>query len=613
MPFDYLRSEAKAQRMGSRLLAIVAEGDRGRAYLPPTAVQAQMATTVQPNWTPDIDLPQRALGFRVQEYGMRQWRDLFTSRQLVALSTLSDLVFEVQDVVMECAERVGMEADAPGLADGGTGARAYAEAVGVYLALLVDQVANHCSSVCGWNNANTQMRSVFARQAIPMVWDFAESNPFCKSSGSYSNLFDRQVKGFVSLGNDVAGTAIQADVNHESLVSGRLVSTDPPYYDNIGYADLSDFFYVWLRRALRPTYPDLFKMVATPKADELIASPYRQGSPGAAEQFFLDGMERAISRIACQAHPGFPVIVFYAYKQLERKGDAGSVSTGWEMFLDAVIRSGFGITGTWPMRTERSNRMLGIGTNALASSIVLVCRGHARNAPQATRREYHAALRRELQQALALLQSGNIAPVDLAQAAIGPGMAVYTRYAKVLDASGKPMSVREALALINHVLDEVLVEQEGNFDSDTRWALDWFNQYGFDEGDFGDAETLSKAKNTSVKGMKEAGVLESGTGKVRLLKPQELSSRWQPHAGASIWKTVHHLIHVHETDGDKGAAGIVRHPDCDADIARDLCYRLYTLSERKNKATEALWYNSLIQSWSEILRLAQAASQTELF
>ena len=411
----------------------------------------------------------------------------------------------------------------------------------------------------------------------------------------------------------------------------QVISTDPPYYDNISYADLSDFFYVWLRRSLRPIYPDLFTTVAVPKADELVATPYRHGGKEKAESFFLDGMSRAMRRLAEQTHPAFPVTIYYAFKQSEsaRRTNAGGtpvsrkdtpfpgISTGWETFLDAVIRSGFAVTGTWPMRTELGNRMIGRDANALASSIVLVCRKRPADASLATRRQFVAALKAELPAALAHLQSGNIAPVDLAQAAIGPGMAVYTRHARVLEASGEPVSVREALALINQTLDETLAEQEGDFDADSRWALAWFEQHGFDAGEYGSAETLSKAKNTSVGGLVEAGVLESRAGNVRLLKPAELPEDWNPATDPRLtaWETVHQLVRALETGGETAAASLVRQLGGVAETARELAYRLYAVAERRSRAAEALSYNALVRSWPEVARLAHAesAEQSEMF
>ena len=616
MPFDYLRTEAKSGGMGVRLMAVVAEGDRGRVYLSPTPRHERTADQATPQWAPDTDLPKRALGFRVQEYGMAQWRDLFTPRQLVALTTFSALVAEAVEHVQGDAATANLPYDNRPLREGGTGAVAYAEAVALYLAFLISQIANHSSLVCGWNNVNTQMRSVFARQAIPMVWDFAESNVFSKSSGSYDSLFRRLLKGFSALGGIHAGSAIQADVNSQSISKGKVISADPPYYDNIGYADLSDFFYVWLRRSLKSTFPELFMTVAVPKVDELVATPYRHGSREAAEAFFLDGMTRAMKKFAEECHPNFPVTIYYAFKQSETNNAARKSSTGWEIFLGAVIRSGLAITGTWPIRTEKQGRVIGIGTNALASSIVLVCRRRPENAPVVTRGELLSTLREELPRALRLLQTGNVAPVDFAQAAIGPGMAAYTRYARVLDAVGKDVSVRDALALINQVLDEVLAEQEGDLDADSRWALEWFDQFGFDPGEYGVAETLSKAKNTSVEGLKRAGILDFGRGQVRLLRPRELPAEWDPQLDSrlTVWEMVHHLVRVLELGGELAAAALMQKLGSQAEAARELCYRLYTRCERKKRAADALAYNSLVQSWPEISRIAgkSRAVQPEL-
>jgi putative DNA methylase len=606
---DHIYGEANAGRMGARLMAIVAEGDRGRVYLAPTPEMEAVALTAQPTWKPELAMPENPRWFSPPLYGLKTYGDLFTPRQLVALTTFSDLVQEARERVQRDALQAGLPADPKPLRDGGIGAIAYADGLIVYLGFLVNQVANHSASVCGWNSANAQMRSVFARQAIPMVWDYAESNPLCDSSGSYSNLIERQVKGFAALGNGTPGAAIQADANTQTTSVGKVVSTDPPYYDNIGYADLSDFFYVWLRRSLRQVYPDLFATLAVPKAEELVATPYRHGSREKAETFFLDGMTQAMHRLAEQAHPAFPITIYYAFKQAETESDeaGATASTGWDTFLEAVIQAGFSIGGTWPMRTEKQGRVIGNDTNALASSIVLVSRKREASAPTATRREFVTALKAELPVALAHLQRGNIAPVDLAQAAIGPGMAVYTRYAKVLDAEGKPLSVREALALINQTLDEALAEQEGDFDADSRWALTWFEQSGFDEGEYGVAEQLSKSKNTSVTGMVEAGILESKRGKVRLLEPEELPTNWDPVADRhrNDWEVVHHLIRALTAGGEGAAAKLVAKLGAKAEIARELAYRLYTLCERKKRAAEALAYNGLVQSWPEIVRLAQ--------
>ena len=603
--------------MGARLMAIVAEGIRGRVYLNPIARQELVATRAIPDWAPDTALPERALGFRIQEYGMIRWRDLFTPRQLVALTTFSDLVGEAMERARRDAVAVGLPDDNRPLREGCTGATAYAEAIGVYLAFAQSKQADLGNSLCRWEPIAQCPRQLFGRQAIPMVWDYAEGNVLGRSSGAWIVLVDGIVKAFTKafeyIAREASGSALQANAGTQHISCDKLVSIDPPYYDNIGYADLSDFFYVWLRRSLKPVFPELLATLAVPKAEELVATPYRHGGKEQAKRFFLDGMTRAMHRLTELSHQAFPVTIYYAFKQSESKSEEGTASTGWETFLDAVIRAGFAITGTWPMRTENNSRMIGQGTNALASSIVLVCRRRPADAQTATRREFLTALRSDLPLALRLLQSGNVAPVDLAQSAIGPGMAVYTRYARVLDAAGQPVSVRDALALINQVLDEVLAEQENDFDADTRWALPWFEQHGFAEGEYGLAETLSKAKNTSVAGMVQAGILTSKGGKVRLLAPKELADDWDPATDTrlTVWEAVNHLIRVLESEsgGESTAADLVAGLGVRAEVVRELAYRLYTVCERKKRATEALAYNGLVQSFPEIARLAREAGR----
>jgi putative DNA methylase len=619
--YDHIRSEGQAGRMGVRLMAIVAEGDRGRVYLAPTPEHELAAFKAKPQWKPEVALPVNPRDFKTPNYGMMTFAALFTHRQLVALTTFSDLVQEARARVQGDALAAGLTNEAKALRDGGSGASAYADAVAVYLACGISRSADFWSSLCVWANQprNELVAHLFGRQAIPMAWDFGEVNPFSESGGNFSKNLSYVAMGIDYLAGSASGHALQLDAATNSASSGKLVSTDPPYYDNIGYADLSDYFYVWLRRSLKPVFPELFATLAVPKAEELVATPYRHGGKEKAEAFFLGGMTQAMHRLASQAHPGFPVTIYYAFKQVESEGEAGTASTGWETFLDAVINAGFAVSGTWPMRTERTQGLKG-HTNALASSIILVCRPRAGNAPTATRREFVTALKAELPVALAHLQRGNIAPVDLAQAAIGPGMSVYTRYAKVLDAEGKPLTVREALALINQTLDEALAEQEGDFDADSRWALAWFEQVGFNDGEFGVAEMLSKAKNTSVAGMVEADILESKRGKVRLLRPEELPVQWDPAIDPrlSAWKIVHHMVRVLDSGGEGAAAALVAKLVARSEVARELAYRLYTLCERKKRAAEALAYNGLVQSWPEIVRLVREggkprAEQTALF
>jgi len=553
-------------------------------------------------------------------YGMPTWGDAFTSRQLTALTTLSDLVREVRERVRRDALTGGMPDDDGSYALGGTGAQAYADAVSIYLGIVVDKAADYNSSFCGWIAGGETLRSTFGRQAISMNWDYCESNTLGSATGGIESGIN-QVAGMLDsmCVSASIGYGFQTDAQSVS-VSDRVVSTDPPYYDNISYADVSDFFYVWLRNSLKSILPDLFATLAVPKAEELVATPYRHGIKDKAEAFFLGGMTKAMQRLAEQAHPTFPVTIYYAFKQTESDGEDGTASTGWDTFLDAAIRAGFSVSGTWPMRTERGARSISIDSNALASSIILVCRPHAADAPAATRREFVTALKAELPVALAHLQHGNIAPVDLAQAAIGPGMAVYTRYTKVLDAQGKPLTVREALSLINQTLDEALAAQEGDFDADSRWALAWFEHAGFAEGEYGVAETLSTAKNTSVAGLAEAGIVKSSRGKVRLLRPDELPADWNPSTDPRLtaWETVHQLIRSLEKGGEGAAAALVAKLATKAEPARELCYRLFTICERKKRAAEALAYNGLVQSWPEITRLARGggkprAEQTTMF
>ena len=654
IPGDYIKAEGKAGRMGARLMAIVAEGDRGRVYLVPTPEHEAAAREAAPEWKPDVEFFQQALGFRVGNYGMTKWSDLFTPRQLVALTTFSDLVTETiakvkQDVLgtrasrphrvpaggtptfpgrmdsrfrgNDGAEVAGttktggtasarhLEGDAT-LTEGGADAQAYAEAVGMFLAFALSKQADLGNSLCRWEPIAQCPRQLFGRQAIPMVWDFAEGNPIGHSSGAWevfvNGLAGAFAKCFERVNGESRGSVVQADAGIQDLSTDKIVSTDPPYYDNVGYADLSDFFYVWLRRSLRPVFPDVFTTLVVPKADELVATPYRHGGREEAESFFLDGMKKAINRLSGQAHPVFPVTIYYAFKQSEIKGDGNTISTGWETFLDAVIRSGFAITGTWPMRTENASRLRGMSSNALASSIVLVCRRRSPDTPPTSRRDFLAALRLELPAALADLQKSNIAPVDFAQAAIGPGMAIFTRYAQVLEADGSPMPVRAALAEINRTLDETLTRQEGDLDPDTRFCVAWYEQYGVGERTYGEAEVLFSAKNTSFEGLQRAGVLVGGKGKVRLMRRDELDPDWNPATDRRItdWESAQHLTRSLTAERGGGvveAARLVLGMGVErAEKARALAYRLYSLAERKRWTDEAHAYNILVTSWPQI-------------
>ena len=600
---DYIKAEGQAGRMGARLMAIVAEGKRGRVYLAPTEQQEAVAKQALPNWKPGGSVPARLTGGTCVPYGLREWGDLFTSRQLVALTTFSDLVQRAISKVHADALVAGMADDGMGLDAGGAGATAYSEAVGVYLAFVVEKLAEAHSSICTWSNSpkNELVVSTFRRQAIPMTWDFGEANPFADSSGSLSKTVEAIAKVLpLSLSAAANAVALQADAQTQTVSNGKVISTDPPYYDNIGYADLSDFFYVWLRKSLRPMFPDLYATLAVPKAEELVATPYRHGGKSEAEAFFLDGMTHAMRNLAEQAHPAFPVTIYYAFKQAETKGEEGTHSTGWETFLEAVLSAGFSLTGTWPMRTERDARSVGIGTNALASSIILVCRKRAADASTTTRREFLRELNTALPDALLDMTRGGVnspvAPVDLSQAIIGPGMAIFSQYAAVLEADGKPMSVRSALQLINRFLSE------DDFDGDTQFCLHWFEGMGWAIGKYGEADVLARAKGTSVGGLTTAGVLESIGGQVRLFKWREYPTDWSPEDDQrmAVWEMLHHLIRALNGGGEASAGALLARMMDKAEPIRALAYRLYTLCERKGWAEDARAYNELITSWQSI-------------
>ncbi len=655
-----LRSQTKALGIGNQPMAIVAEGKKRRVYLDPR--QDHVVAVERPD-TPWLDqnMPDNPRWFSPPSYGINCFGDLFTRRQLVALTTFSDLVGKARERAQRDAVAAGLPDDGIPLAEGGASATAYGDAVAMYLAFVLDKCTDYWNTIATWVPTGEFIRDCFARQAIAMTWDFAECNPFSDSTANWSAASEWVAKALAEAPGRSLGQAKQLDAT--AAVNGvkqPLISTDPPYYDNIGYADLSDFFYVWLRRSLAKVYPDLFSTLLTPKAQELIATPYRfGGSKDKARHFFEQGLSKAFAHMYKAQHPDYPLTVYYAFKQaeseedkdLDNKGSGPFVvaSTGWETMLEGLLRAGFTITGTWPMRTERGARSIGIGTNALASSIVLVCRPRPANASLTTRREFLNALKCELPKALRELQQGNIAPVDLAQATIGPGMAVFSRYSTVIEADGSAMGVRTALQFINQALDEVLTEQEGEFDTDTRWALAWFEQFGMGEGAYGVAETLSKAKNSSITGLVEAGLLVAKGGKVRLLRREEMSrdrgngdaSASQREVGAlrkvreflgsdtvyrvgpgpqgqSVWAVTQLLIGTLETDGENGAAALLAEMGEQGEIARDLAYRLYTLCERKGWAEEALAYNSLVIAWQGIglVASAQAAAmprQQEMF
>ncbi|WP_420195071.1 DUF1156 domain-containing protein [Marinobacter sp. GH_1] len=607
IPFKYIRNEAKNGRMGQKLMAVVAEGKKGRVYLSPTESDEEVANSAEAQRFTETEISHWPGRTNVVEYGMTKFLDLFTPRQLVALTTFSDLVQEAREKAIADAKAAGLPDDGQGLAQGGAGATAYGEAVAVYLGFAVDKVADSGSTIASWTSQRDTIRSTFARQAIPMVWDFAEVNPLSDSTGNFIGSISWVFKVVDLLPATASGGAQQSDAATQSISLNKVISSDPPYYDNIGYADLSDFFYVWMRRALRGIYPTLFATMAVPKAEELVATPYRHGNKEKAETFFMDGMTRAIHNMAEKSHPAFPVSIYYAFKQSETK-EGSTTSTGWVTFLEAVIQAGFSIDGTWPVRTEREGRSIGIGSNALASSIVLVCRKRETNADSISRRDFQRQLREEMPEALETMIGGQtgqtpIAPVDLAQSAIGPGMAIYSKYEAVLNQDGSRMSVHDALVLINRAITEYLSPDSGSFDADTQFCSSWFEQYGWNHGQFGEADTLARAKGTSVDGVKAAGVAESGGGKVRLLRWNDYESDWDPAKDdrTPVWEACHQMIRRLNNSGESAAGELLAKMPEKGEAIRQLAYHLYTLCERKKWAEEARAYNELIGSWHAIV------------
>ena len=604
--------------------AVVADGPRGRIYLPSTASQVPAVSAPDAS---DVDQPMTndRRWFSPPLYGMPNFRDLFTPRQLTAMVTFSELVKDISSDVERDATVAGMSPDDAGH---------YARTVTTFLALAVGRCSDFNNALCRWKPSGEQLMQLFGRQAIPMVWDFAESNIMGEKGVCWHTAVGICADAVETLivGNEKLGHASQIDAaTGANGITNLLVSTDPPYYDNIGYAVLSDFFYVWLRRTVGVLYRDLFSTVLVPKLHELTASPERfDGDKEKAREHFESGFRKAFTALRDKMDSRFPLTVYYAFKQDDEESDSVEengkssvdLTTGWETLLEALISSGFQITATWPVRASQKWRMISMGTNALASYIVLACRPRPVDSPQTDRRSFVAELKRDLPSALRHLQQGNIAPVDFAQAAIGPGMAIYSRYTRVLESSGNAMTVRMALSLINQTLTEVLSEQEDEFDPETRWAIPWFEQHGFAEGDFGDAELLSKAKVTSVAGLQHAGFIHSKGGKVRLLRPDELPANWDPATAKrlTIWEMTHHLLRLyfHEKAGDVVTADLLRKFGRDSDIVRDLAYRLFNVCENKKRPQEALAYNALVLGWPEIARLARdgtkaQVSQTELF
>jgi len=593
--YKYVREQAMAGKLTRMLMAVVSGGSQGRHHWVPDDIHLAAANVASPEGLPSLAIPKDGLGISVHNYGFEEWSDLFCRRQQRMLMTFATIIRKVPQWVV---------------ADGGT--EQLGKDIATFLGLCLGKLAQASSTIVRVyvrDGPVAQAKPAFARGDIQLNWDFAETNPFAGSVGDWNQTITTALRAYklVDPSGPIA-TVRQADARQSGAdhAGKYLVVTDPPYFAAIGYADLSEYFYYWIRIALKDVCPDLFATVGVPKVTELIASPGRHGGRVKAGEHFVSGFTETFTHLAEVAHDDFPIVVVYAQKQ-EEQAEEGDASTGWEAMLEAIIQAGLGITGTWPISGTGSARMRAHGANSLASYIVMVCRPHRQALPAASRRDFANALKAELPTALAQLQRGNIAPVDLAQAALGPGMAVYTRYSRVLDAEGKPLGVRDALALINRTLDEAMTEQEGDLDADTRWALTWFEQSGFAEGDYGVAEQLSKSKNTSVAGMEQAGILSSSRGKVRLFKPSELPSDWDPTTDTRLtaWEVVHHLIRALEAGGEAAAASLAAKLGSKAEVARELAYRLFTTCERRKRSAEGLAYNGLVLSWPEITRLAR--------
>ena len=608
---DYIKSESRADRMGQHLMAVVAEGEQGRIFAPISDDDANGVRCGEPPWKPLGRNPEKLTGGTVWVYGLDEWWKLFSPRQLMALTTFSDLLSEVAEKAVGDALIAGMPNDGVRFRDGGHGAVGYSDAVVTYLAFAINKSADFNSTISSWDSKNIKIRNVFARQAIPMTWDFAECNILGERVGSFVSQLRGLRKAIEALPTASGGKVVQLDARAwmKSDLSIAL-ATDPPYYDNIFYSDLSDFFYVWLRKGLSEVWPDECSTILTPKTEELIANRYLYGSKEEADAYFEVGMREFMALAAqCQVAE-MPATIYYAYKAIETKEGEVRV-TGWDTFLQAILDSGLQVNATWPMRTEKPGRMVSIGANALASSIVLVCRPRSASATLATRGEFIAALRAELPEAVQILQSGNIAPVDMAQSTIGPGIKVFSRYAKVVEADGSSMTVSAALAIINDVLGEVLDGEEAELDRDTRFALTWFSEYGYNAGPAGDADSVANAKNTSLAGIEESGIGEARAGKFRLYGRSELPSRYSPvdDLRRTVWESVQHLIAALERS-ESEAAELLHILGGYGERARQLAYLLYQKANDKGWAAEAGAYNGLISAWPN-LRSGADATATE--
>jgi putative DNA methylase len=608
IPFTYIRDEGKAGRHGVALMAIICEGSGGRQYVEGTPQDVPSITNSKPTLGP---IPINPRDFKTPNYGLVNWEDLFSNRQILALTTFSELLSDVRKQILK--DSVAFLDEGDRLRNGGDGRVAYADALVTYLSFVLDKCTDYWSTISTWGSGRGTIRNTFARQAIPMTWDYAETNPFSDSTGNWMSMAKWTSKVVAQIPCNNIGNVEQRDARSRIQEVGKcVISTDPPYYDNIGYSDLSDYFYVWLRRNVAEIWPDECATLLTPKVEELIADSYRAGSKAAANKHFELGMEGVFTKAAENCDERYPSTVFYAFKANESE-EKGNVSTGWETFLSGLLSAGFTVTATWPVRTEMASKIgVNAGDNMLASSIVLACRKRNKSAAMATRGEFISALREEMAAAIKILQVENIAPVDMAQSAIGPGIGIFSRYSKVVEADGNSMSVRTALSIINEVLAEVLSGEESEFDADTRFAVTWFEQFGHNPGLFGDADTLAKAKNTTVQGVVESGVAISKEGKLRLLERREMAESWDPASDIrlTVWETTQYLIRALEESESKAAELVAKLGPGVSERARQLAYLLYGICDRKKWASEGSSYNMLVTAWPEIEKLARKESNS---
>ncbi len=601
VPISYVREQARNGNMAEQMIAVVAEGNRKRMFLSPTREHIRAAQSGKPSWRPGGTLPERARSISVQVYGFTRWEDLFTERQLTVLSNLGDVLSDAREKLA----RDGASAE-------------YADAVSTYLALAIGRSVNAYSSFARWQNTGDKVAGVFTNQGIPMIWDFAEVNPFSESTQHWYGQVKWIAEVIERLPSDTnAGAAYQADAATTSYNNdGPVIATDPPYYGQVHFADSSDFFYVWLRPLLRDIYPNLFSGMQVPKAEEMIASQFRFENP---RERFEGLLGQTLTLMGEDCSPEFPSSIFYAYRQQEEERE-GRISTGWDTILSALTSSGFQIIGTWPMRTERPGRTNSLGVNALASSVVLVCRPRPENAPTATRRQFLDALEAELPSSLDHLTSGShIAPVDLAQAAIGPGIQIYSRYSRVETIDGEQVTVREALAAINRVIAEYDEQTQGNLDGETRFCLGWLRQNGYEEGLYGEAQNLARAMNVSVEELRDSHrLLTASTGSVSLLPedeygPNRRAGLQEMSAWESCFRMAYHLDPNREDGGGiEGAAGVARAMGSDAESVERLARILYNHYDRKDDSRRAVMFNNLVTEWQDILTRAQDPDQGRL-